>query len=82
LDGSTSTSLVAEATAEQAGEAEVTLTVNYLDEFNQPQQWTHTFQLTIAEPSAPAAEAAGGEESSSIWESIWQAILAFLGFGG
>jgi hypothetical protein len=82
LDGSTSTSLVADATAETAGEAEVTLTVNYLDEFNQPQQWTHTFRFTIEEAPAPAADSNGGEESTSVWESIWQAILAFLGFGG
>ncbi len=82
LDGSTSTSLVASAVAGKAGPAEVTLTVNYLDEFNQPQTWTHTFQFTIEESAAPAVETGGAEETPSILESIWQAILAFLGLGG
>jgi hypothetical protein len=82
LDGSTSTSLVADAVAEAAGPAEVTLTVNYLDEFNQPQTWAQTFQLTIGESAAPAATDAGDAENPSILESIWKAILAFLGFGG
>jgi hypothetical protein len=82
LDESTSTSLVASAVAEKAGPAEVTLTVHYLDEFNQPQTWTHTFQLTIEETSAPEKAAASGGESSNIFETIWKAILAFLGFGG
>lgn len=82
LDGSTSTSLVADATAEKAGPAEVTVTVHYLDEFNQPQTWTHTFQFTIEESSAPAVAADSGEENPSFLESVWKAILAFLGFGG
>ena len=82
LDGSTSTSLVATATADRAGTADVVLTVHYLDEFNQPQTWTHTFTLTVGESSAPAADAAAEGEPASFWESIWQAILGFLGLGG
>lgn len=82
LDESTSTSLVASAVAEAAGPAEVTLTVHYLDEFNQPQTWTHTFSLTIEEASAPVLQTTGGEESPSFFETLWKAILAFLGFGG
>jgi hypothetical protein len=82
LDASTSTSLVADAVAEKAGTAEATLTVHYLDEFNQPQEWTHTFQFTVEESTAPAATAAEAQESPSIWEQIWNAILAFLGLGG
>jgi hypothetical protein len=82
LDGSTSTSLMAEATADRAGPADVTLTVHYLDEFNQPQEWTQAFHLTVEEASTPAAGADGGEDNPSVWESIWQGILAFLGFGG
>ncbi len=82
LDESTSTSLVATLAAEAAGPAEVTLTVHYLDEFNQPQSWTRAFHLTIEESPAPAVETAGAEESPSFFEAIWKAILAFLGFGG
>jgi hypothetical protein len=82
LDASTSTSLVADVVAEQAGAAEATLTVHYLDEFNQPQEWTRTFQFTVEESSAPAATAAETQESPSIWEQIWNAILGFLGLGG
>jgi hypothetical protein len=82
LDESTSTSLVATAVADQPGPAEVTLTVHYLDEFNQPQTWTHAFSLTVADNPAPAADAAPAEEGSSVLEKIWKAILAFLGFGG
>jgi hypothetical protein len=82
LDGSTSTSLVATATAEKSGPADVLLTVHYLDEFNQPQTWTNTFTLTVEESSTPAADPAAGQDSPSFWESIWQAILGFLGLGG
>ncbi|MBN1437809.1 MAG: hypothetical protein JW929_00230 [Anaerolineales bacterium] len=82
LNESTSTSLIATAVAEEAGPAEATLTVHYLDEFNQPQTWTHTFQFTIAEAAATEAEAADAGESQSVFEIIWNAILAFLGFGG
>jgi hypothetical protein len=81
LDESTSASLSATATAGKSGPADVLLTVHYLDEFNQPQTWTHTFQLTVEESSA-AAEASEAQNSPSIWEQIWNAILAFLGFGG
>jgi hypothetical protein len=82
LDESTSTSLVATAVADAAGPAEVTLTVHYLDEFNQPQTWTRTFPLTVSENPAPAADAGPAPEDSSVLEKIWQAIRAFLGFGG
>ena len=82
LDASTSTSLVANAVADKAGPAEVTLTVHYLDDFNQPQAWTRTFPLTIEETAVVAAAPAGTGESPNIFESIWKAILAFLGFGG
>ncbi len=82
LDASTSTSLVANAVADKAGPAEVTLTVHYLDDFNQPQTWTHTFPLTIEESAVAAAPPAGTGESPNFFESLWKAILAFLGFGG
>lgn len=82
LDGSTSTSLVATAVAGEAGPARVVLTVHYLDEFNQPQTWTQAFDFTIEESFIPPVVTGGGEDSPSIFESIWKAILAFLGFGG
>jgi hypothetical protein len=82
LDESTSTSLVANAVAEQAGPAEVTLMVHYLDDFNQPQTWTHTFQLTIEESAIAGSTPADTGDSPGFFESIWKAILAFLGFGG
>jgi len=82
LDESTSTSIIANAVAEKAGAAEVILTVHYLDEFNQPQTWTLTFQLTIEESAIAAAEPADTGETPNFFESIWKAFLAFLGFGG
>jgi hypothetical protein len=82
LDGSTSASLSATATAAKAGPARATLVVHYLDEFNQPQTWSRTFDLQIREQSSPVQTAADGEEKPSLLESIWKAILAFLGFGG
>jgi hypothetical protein len=82
LDGSTSTSLMATAVAEQAGLAEAVLSVHYLDDFNQPQTWTHTFQLTIEKSAAAAVPSADAEGDSNILGKIWKAILAFLGFGG
>jgi hypothetical protein len=82
LDESTSTSLVANAVAEKAGPAEVTLTVHYLDDFNQPQTWIQTFQLTVEDSAVAATAPADTGESPNFFESIWKAILAFLGFGG
>ncbi|MGB7537306.1 MAG: hypothetical protein WBM17_02090 [Anaerolineales bacterium] len=82
LDESTSTSLVANAVAEKAGPAEVTLTVHYLDDFNQPQTWTHSFPLTVEESAVAASAPADTGDSPNFLESIWKAILAFLGFGG
>jgi hypothetical protein len=82
LDESTSTSLAATATADTAGEAVALLSVHYLDEFNQPQTWTQTFRFTIEESAAPAEPAAVGDQTTSIFEKVWKAFLAFLGFGG
>ncbi|MBN2084152.1 MAG: hypothetical protein JW748_02940 [Anaerolineales bacterium] len=82
LDESTSTSIIANAVAEKAGPAEVVLTVHYLDEFNQPQTWTHTFQLTVEESAIAAESPADTGENPNFFESIWKAFLAFLGFGG
>jgi hypothetical protein len=82
LDGSTSASLSATATAEKAGPARVTFVVHYLDEFNQPQTWTRAFDLQIQDQPSLVPGTAGGEDKPSILESIWKAILAFLGFGG
>jgi hypothetical protein len=82
LDASTSTSLVATAVADKAGEADVTLTVHYLDEFNQPQTWVRTFSLTIEDNPAPVVQTSAADQPTSFFESVWKAILAFLGFGG
>ena len=79
LDGSTSTSLVATAVAEQAGQAEVVLIVHYLDDFNQPQTWTHTFQLTIEDNAVATEASAGPEEETDILGKIWKGLPGLSG---
>lgn len=92
LDGGTSGTLIAEAEARQAGTAEVTIVVNYLDNSQQPQSITETLTVEVEGSSAPEDEdgdsrprgEGGGEEDDgelNFVQRVWRAILGFLGLG-
>lgn len=83
LDAGTSGSLEAMAVAQQGGTAEVLVTVNYLDDFDQPQVVTKTLTVQAEEPivteSIPQTEQAPQEET--VWDKILRFLKALLGLG-
>lgn len=82
LDAGTSGSLVALATADEAGTATATVVVRYLDDFNQEQTVTQTlsFRIEAADAQSGAAETEASEPS--FLERLWQIILGVFGLGG
>ncbi|MBL7063350.1 MAG: IPT/TIG domain-containing protein [Anaerolineae bacterium] len=76
LDGGTSGSLEATATAQAGGTAEVLVTVHYLDDFEQPQVVTKTLTVEVENPAEVSAEA--GEEAQEQGEGFWDKVLRFL----
>lgn len=76
--------LDANAVPYQPGPLELTVTVNYTDDFNQPQQVTQT--LTVEVMEAPPMEPGPGEgfpgepgfEQPPTQETLWQKIVRFL----
>jgi hypothetical protein len=91
LDGGTSGSLAAQAEALEAGTATVAITVNYLDDFQQPQAITErmTFEVQEAGSSFSGSEGAAGAgpgafmeaEQMTLGQRILNGILGFLGLG-
>ena len=95
LDGGTSGTLVPQAEALRAGPAEVLVTINYLDNFQQPQTLSETLTLQVAaggDGAEPGDEEQGGrnrrgvagEDSGgelSFGQRLWRAVLGFLGLG-
>ncbi|MBI5839464.1 MAG: IPT/TIG domain-containing protein [Chloroflexi bacterium] len=76
----------ANLTPETSGPLQVTVTVDYTDDFNQPRSITHTFDLIVEEtfvesPSDPSKP--GGEEAiaseENIFHKIWRFILGVFG---
>ncbi|MBC7226192.1 MAG: IPT/TIG domain-containing protein [Thermoflexales bacterium] len=82
LDGGTSASLEATAVAQQAGTAEVVVSVHYLDDFNRPQTVTQTLTVEVAGPPEPAPqESAPSSETPTFWEKILRFLRGLLGLG-
>lgn len=89
LEGGTSVSLEAEATATQAGTHTLAVLVHYLDDFQQPQVLTHTLTVEVVAPTPPPNLPEDGtpptgqtEEATPGWlERIWQFIRGLLGLG-
>lgn len=95
LDDGTSGSLIAQATARQAGTATVQIDVNYIDEFQQPQVYTEsmTFEVQDSSAAAPGQFVTGDatsqnvpqgfglaeQQTMTVGERIKQAILGFFG---
>jgi hypothetical protein len=91
LYASASGSLLAKAGAPQAGTATVTVTVNYLDEYQRPQKYTHELTFEVQEyrratdnsgstpPGTQGARGSRGQASMTVGQRILQAILGFFG---
>jgi uncharacterized repeat protein (TIGR01451 family) len=89
---SASGSLLAQVGATQPGTATVTVAINYLDEFQQPQKYTHVFTFQVQEnrrapdtsgsTTSPGTQGPRGnrtQASITVGQRILQAILGFLG---
>ncbi len=82
LDGGTSASLEATAVAQEPGTVEVTVYVNYLDDFNRPQAVTHTLTVEVQAPPEPVQqESAPPQEKGGFWETILRFLRGLLGLG-
>lgn len=92
LDGGTSSTIIAEAEALEAGEADVLITIHYLDSFQQPQTITETLTFTIDEYDDQEDGESGGSSGSrppageepvelGFFRRVWRGILGFLGLG-
>ncbi len=82
LDGGTSASLEATAVAQEPGTVEVTVYVNYLDDFNRPQVMTHTLTVEVQAPPEPVPqESAPPQERGGFWETILRFLRGLLGLG-
>lgn len=85
LDSGTSGSLIAQAEALDAGTATVWVSVNYLDDFQQLQVYTHelTFEVQAAPVSQDESQGTpqqpGVSQDMTLWERIKQALLGFFG---
>jgi hypothetical protein len=76
--------LDANAIPSQPGPLELTVTVDYVDDFNQPQVITKTLTVEVldapvVEPGFPNGQGGGGfEPTPAEPESLWQKILRFI----
>jgi len=74
LDGGTSGTLDAEVIPHQSGILPVQVTVHYLDDFNQPQVYTHTVEIQVEAPATPAPGEGPGEPGEGGATSLGQRI--------
>lgn len=87
LDGGTSGSLDAIGIPQRGGALAVLVTVNYLDDFNQPQIYEETLTVQVAEP-VDAGEEVGETavadettENGGFLDLLWRFIRGMLGLG-
>ncbi|MCJ7736278.1 MAG: hypothetical protein MUQ10_03055 [Anaerolineae bacterium] len=88
LDGGTAGSLEATAVAEQGGKLELLVTVNYLDEFEQPQVVIETLTVQVEEPeirddALPGGGVGdeGGEQEETFWDKVLRFVRGLFGVG-
>jgi len=83
LDGGTSGSLEATAVAKEGGTAEVLVTVNYLDDFEQPQVVTKTLTVEVEKPVeiSPEAEEEAQEQEEGFWDKVLRFLRGLVGLG-
>ncbi|HEX6304242.1 MAG TPA: hypothetical protein VFZ76_08640, partial [Anaerolineales bacterium] len=83
LDAGTAGSIDARAVPEQSGTISVVVSVDYLDDFNQPQSVAQTLSLEVEQP-APTPQAPGDGESEAatgLWSRIVRILRGLLGLG-
>ncbi|MBN1122785.1 MAG: hypothetical protein JXJ17_17040 [Anaerolineae bacterium] len=86
LDGGTSGSMIAYAEASQAGQATITITVNYLDTFQQPRTTSETLMaevLPLAVDETGEGVRPGSEDTGEVTaaERFWRGLRGFFGLG-
>jgi hypothetical protein len=83
LDGGTSASLEARATAAASGTAEVLVSVHYLDDFEQQRVLTETLIVEVEEPVVPTPQADGRPSAQRLgpMRRVWRFLRALLGLG-
>jgi len=82
LDGGTTGSLEATAIADEGDTAEVVVTVNYLDDFEQAQTITQTLTVNVeAPPEEPPAEEGAEEGEGGFWQRVSRLLRGLLGLG-
>ncbi|NLE45458.1 MAG: hypothetical protein GX620_12120 [Chloroflexi bacterium] len=80
LDGGTAGSLEAIAIAEEGGTAEIVVTLEYLDDFEQPQVITQVLTVDIEQPPEEVPSDATGEAEATTGNQggFWNRVLRFL----
>ena len=87
LDSGNYFSLDASITPQQPGPLTLTITVDYTDAFNQPQQVIKTMEINVEgdlEPTPAPGEGTGdstSQTSGGFWENLWSALHGFFGVG-
>ncbi|HEY5572822.1 MAG TPA: IPT/TIG domain-containing protein [Anaerolineales bacterium] len=83
LDAGTSGSLDAGVVPERSGTLSAIVTVNYLDDFNQPQTITQplSVQVTQPEPTPQGPDAGSDESGSGLWPRILRFFRGLIGLG-
>ena len=89
LDGGTSGSLDGLAIPNEGGDVDVVVTVNYLDDFNQPQTFVQTLTVNVEEPFVPDEETAVSPSDASeetpedegFLGTLWRFVRGMLGLG-
>lgn len=82
LDGGTSASLEATATAAKPGTAEVVVHVHYLDSLNQLREITQTLTVEVAPAPEPSSqEPEKPAERGGFWEGLLRFLRGLLGLG-
>jgi len=85
LDGGTSGTIDTTVTPLQSGVLPVNLTINYLDDFNQPQVVKETLTFEVEEEavisSSEAGETSSEEGNDSFWERLLRIIRGLFGLG-
>ena len=89
LDGGTSGSLDGRAIPQAGGELELTVTVNYLDDFNQPQVLVETLTVPVEAPHTleEGADVEGDtaetdeQGEDGFWDIVWRFVRGMLGLG-
>ncbi|RME36341.1 MAG: hypothetical protein D6793_05915 [Thermoflexia bacterium] len=82
LDGGTSSSLEAIATASEPGTAAVVVHVHYLDNLNRPQEITQTLMVEVAPAPEPVPqEREEPAERGGFWDGLLRFLRGLLGLG-